>query len=333
MKILDPLYNALVHRIYDINEKDFEGVAMEVWKFQYENNLVYHTYCNLLGTGIADVKSLLDIPYLPISAFKSHIIKTGKWDSSAIFQSSGTTDSIQSQHHVRDLSWYHRNASNGFQRQFASSGEFVWLGLLPAYLDRPDSSLVDMVNSFMSASGHQENGFFPIINKALIDRLQHLCHQNIKVVLIGVTFALLDLFEQFEVPVWENLLIIETGGMKGRGKELTREEVHARLRNKHAQLRIASEYGMTELLSQAYSTNDYFIPAPQMFVSIRDISDPLSSAGFNQRGAINIIDLANVDSCAFIATEDVGIVYSDGSFNVLGRLDNSDLRGCNLLYT
>lgn len=261
------------------------------------------------------------------------MIKTGDWVTQAIFRSSGTTGSIQSQHHVRDLNWYHRISRNVFQKQFGDVDQWVWLGLLPTYLDRPDSSLVHMVHTFMSDGQHMENGFYPNADGDLIKKLEMLCQGKTKVILIGVTFALLDLFDHFDVPIWDNLLVLETGGMKGRGKEMTREEVYQRLREKHREVVIASEYGMTELMSQAYKTNAYFIPGPQMKVCIRDISDPLSTVGYHQRGVINIIDLANVDTCAFIATDDIGVVYEDGSFDVLGRLDNSDLRGCNLLYT
>ncbi len=306
---------------------------MDLWKYQNSFNPTYRNYCNLIGIGPEDVKSIQDIPFLPISLFKNHIIKTGDWETKTIFRSSGTTDLIQSQHPIRDLDWYHRIAVRGFQQHFHDPYQAVWLGLLPAYLDRPDSSLVDMVHAFMSGGGQNESGFFPSVNSELVTRLQRLHDRNAEVVLIGVTFALLDLFEQFDIPVWDNLMVIETGGMKGRGKEFTREEVYHRLRSKHKDLKIASEYGMTELLSQAYKTEDHFMPSPQMKVTIREISDPFGNAGFNQRGVINVIDLANLDTCAFIATDDIGIVYPNGRFDVLGRLDHSDLRGCNLLYT
>jgi phenylacetate-coenzyme A ligase PaaK-like adenylate-forming protein len=332
MNIPDSQYDALVHRIYNINEKDFEGVAVDVWKYQFANNPTYRAYCTLLNISSGDIKGIQDIPYLPISTFKNHIIKTGDWSSEAVFRSSGTTGSIQSQHHVRDLDWYHRIAANGFRRHFKAFENAVWLGLLPSYLDRPDSSLVDMVNTFVSAGGQKESGFYPTVDSDLVKMIEALSQQKEKVILIGVTFALLDLFEQFKVPVWNGLLVLETGGMKGRGMEITREEVYQRLRKNHRELIIGSEYGMTELLSQAYKTKENFVPGPQMKVSIRDISDPFSNAGLNQRGVINIIDLANVDTCAFIATDDIGLAYADGSFDVLGRLDNSDLRGCNLLY-
>jgi hypothetical protein len=333
MKIPDLPYDSLIHRIYNINEKEFEGVAMQVWKYQYAYNPTYRTYCTLLDVAPGDVRGIEDMPFLPISVFKHHVVKTDEWATEAIFRSSGTTGSHQSQHHIRHLEWYHQIALQGFQSHFEHPGQFVWLGLLPAYLDRPDSSLVDMVHAFMSVSGHKENEFFPNVNEELVTRLKALALRNEKVILVGVTFALLDLFEQFDVPVWDNLLVLETGGMKGRGKEITREEVYQRLQIRHNNLRIGSEYGMTELMSQAYRTSDHFIPGIRMKIFIRDISDPLTIIGSHQRGAINVIDLANVDTCAFIATDDIGVAHPNGCFDVLGRLDNSDLRGCNLLYT
>ncbi len=330
MPISNVEYDSLSRRIYNINEKDFEGVAIQVWKYQYTHNPIYNSYCNLLG--IRTIETVRDIPYLPISLFKQHIIKTGTWVSETVFRSSGTTASVQSQHHIRSLEWYHSLAANCFTSYFQDPAQLIWLGLLPSYLDRPDSSLVDMVNSFMTLGRQKENGFFSTLDSDIVDRLIEVHKKDEAVILIGVTFALMDLFEQFDVPVWKNLLVLETGGMKGRGKELTREEVYQRMRKNHPNLKLASEYGMTELLSQSYKNGTHFMPGPQMKVFIRDISDPLTNLGYNQRGAINVIDLANVDTCAFIATDDIGIVYPDGGFEVLGRLDDSDLRGCNLLY-
>ena len=220
-----------------------------------------------------------------------------------------------------------------FTKHFDAVENYTWIGLLPSYLERTDSSLVQMVQHFMELSGRADNNFFLKPERTLIKHLLNLYKKRTPTILIGVAFALLDLFEKHEVPVWDNLLVIETGGMKGRGEEITREELHERLRNNHPGLKIASEYGMTELMSQAYMKNEKFYPGPTMRICIRDISDPLRVVDHGQRGAINVIDLANLDTCSFIATDDIGIVYEDGSFDVLGRLDQSEMRGCNLMYS
>lgn len=325
--------DSLVHRIYDINENDFDGVAMEVWKYQFENNRLYRNYCELLKIGPESIRQIADIPFLPIVMFRQHEIKTGDWEHEKVFRSSGTTGSIQSIHLVRDLYLYHEMAKRCFSRRFGVPPEqFAWIGLLPSYLERSDSSLVEMVHYFMSTSRFTENIFFSKIDNEVISAMEDLRQKKIPTVLIGVSFALLDLFDRKDVPVWNDLLVIETGGMKGRGKEITREELYGQLRKYNMDIRIASEYGMTELLSQAYMEEDHFVPGPTLRVCMRDISDPLRLIDHGQRGVINVIDLANIDTCAFIATDDVGISYPDGSFDVLGRMDNSDLRGCNLMY-
>lgn len=305
---------------------------MDVWQYQYHYNTLYQAYCNLLGETPHSVKEIEQIPFLPIVMFRDHGIKTGEWEPVMKFMSSGTSGSIQSKHLVRDLELYHRIAQEGFARTFGGPGEFAWLGLLPSYIERTDSSLIDMVHFLMNVNPRNENNFFPIVDEGIISVLRNLAHRKQKTILIGVSFALLDLFGKYNVPVWEDLIVIETGGMKGRGEELTRDELHKILRADHPDMHIASEYGMTELFSQAYLTEEHFIPGAAMKVMIRDISDPLSFVGYGQRGGINIIDLANLDTCAFIATDDVGISYADGTFDVLGRLDQSDVRGCNLMY-
>lgn len=332
MGVSDAQRDSLVSRIYDINEKDFEEVALAVWKYQYVNNPLYHQYCELIGVGPQKVYALHDIPYLPIGMFRDHLVKTGNWDEKVVFRSSGSTASIRSSHAVYDPDWYHAVAEKCFAPPFGRSSGYVWMGLLPSYLERTDSSLVDMVHHFIQGSDHPESRFFPKVSDEIIDLMRILKQQGKPSLLIGVTFALLDLFEKTDVPVWDNLTVVETGGMKGRGQEITRAELYSRLRTHHSELRIESEYGMTEMMSQAYSKGDHFYPGPTMAVSIRDISDPLRLNGHGQRGAINVIDLANIDTCAFIATDDVGVAYEDGHFDVLGRLDNSDLRGCSLMY-
>ena len=328
----DNIRYSLLRRIYDINEKDFDGVALDVWKYQYDFNPLYRSYCNLLKINPDRIDYMEDIPFLPIVMFRQHEVKSGQWEPEQVFRSSGTTGSIQSRHAVRELKHYHAITEKCFSVLSNKPGDFAWMGLLPSYLERSDSSLVDMVHYFMESSNHPNNRFYPEVNNEIIEHLGDLRNTNTRLILIGVSFALLDLFENHNVPVWDNLLVIETGGMKGRGIEITREEMYGRLGKNHAGLRIASEYGMTELFSQAYRVEEHFRPGPTMRVLIRDVSDPLRLVKKGQRGVINVIDLANIDSCSFIATDDVGVAYDEGEFDVLGRLDNSDLRGCNLLY-
>lgn len=322
----------LAEQIYGINEKDFTTVAMDVWKFQYDNNKIYQEYCELIGSNASVITELHQVPFLPIEMFCKHIVKTGDWKEAVVFKSSGTTGSKPSQHYIRNLDWHHHFAEMTFSSLFENPGEYTWLGLLPSYLERPDSSLVDMVHYFMQIGKKSENKFYPDLNDQLVEDLNKLQLKNQRTILLGVSFALLDLFEKYKVPVWENLLIIETGGMKGRQMEITRAELHARLKQNHPDVRIVSEYGMTELTSQAYMRNSLFEAGPAMRVYTRDISDPLNITGYKQRGAINIIDLGNLDTCAFIATDDVGMTYEDGTFDVIGRLDQSEIRGCNLMY-
>jgi hypothetical protein len=264
--------------------------------------------------------------------FRDQKIITGEWVPEKIFRSSGTTASGRSQHFIRDLEWYHRNARRCWADSVGDPGLFTWIGLLPSYLERDDSSLIDMVNDFIQASKGSESGFYNGIDQHLLDVIARQSDKKTKTVLIGVSFALLDLLEKHTIPVWDGLMVIETGGMKGRGAEITREELHDRFKARHPMLHVTSEYGMTELLSQAYMIHKHFQPGYTMKVFSRDISDPLRILPTEQRGGLNVIDLANIDSCSFIATDDVGVVYEDGSFDILGRTDQSDVRGCNLMY-
>lgn len=263
--------------------------------------------------------------------FRDHEVQTGNWDPQAVFRSSGTTGAQSSKHLMKSLPWYHMIAEKGFTHFFGPSAKYTWLAMLPSYMERPDSSLISMVSYFMGQEVN-EYRFFSRPDDALVNVMSRLKEESKPAILIGVSFALLDLIENYDLPVWKDLIIIDTGGMKGRRKEITREELQEIFRSAYPEVRLCSEYGMTELSSQAYLLEKHFMPAPTMKVSTREVSDPLSHAGTGRRGAINIVDLANVDSCAFIATDDLGIVYEDGSFDVLGRLDQSDIRGCNLLY-
>jgi hypothetical protein len=326
-------HESLVSRIYNINETDFDGVAMDVWKYQFQFNPVYRNYCEVLGIREEDVQSPSQIPFLPAMMFRSHSVQTGTWEPEAIFKSSGTTGAEVSQHFIRDLNWYHHHANQCFRMSFGPPSDYAWLALLPSYLERSDASLVDMVQYFMDQSVQPENAFMLNAEEEFISKMEILRKRNQPTILFGVSFALLDVFERYKIPVWDKLFVIETGGMKGRGPEITRSELYTRLRQHHAGLHIASEYGMTELLSQSYKIDHYFVPGLTQRIAIRDISDPFQLLDFNQRGLINIIDLANLETCSFIATDDIGIVFQDGRFDVLGRLDNSDLRGCNLMYT
>lgn len=320
------------HRIYDINEKDFDAVALAVFEFQYQYNALYRSYCDIMLRDRSRPMSLAEIPCLPIAFFRDHEVKTGNWEPMAVFRSSSTTQSASSRHFIRDIDWYHHVAARCFSRYFKTPSAYTWIGLLPSYLERPDSSLVDMVQFFMQHSKAAGNGFYLARDPSFDQLWRALKSSNERTILIGVSFAVLDLFENPDVPVWDELTVIETGGMKGRRDEITREELHSRMRRLHPSLQISSEYGMTEMMSQAYLVNNVFRCGPTLKIWTRDISDPLQQVNFNQRGAINVIDLGNMDTCCFIATDDVGISYVDGSFDVLGRLDQSEVRGCNLMY-
>lgn len=268
---------------------------------------------------------------MPISFFKTQALQTGDWVAQTIFRSSGTTGSTTSQHLVRDVAFYERNARRGFEEAYGALSEYTTLALLPAYLERKDSSLVYMADYFIRQSADPQSGFFLNNYDDLAAVLRQYAAENKPTLLLGVSFALWDMAERYQLG-FEELIVMETGGMKGRRKELTRSELHAILAPAFRQKHIHSEYGMTELLSQAYSQGEgLFRPAPTMRVFTRDITDPLTLQKDGRTGVINIIDLANLDTISFIATDDLGRRYADGSFEVLGRLDAADVRGCNLL--
>ncbi len=278
------------------------------------------------------VRDITDIPFLPISLFKTHTLKTGEWPSGLIFSSSGTTQqTLTSQHHLRDGAWYLQNARRGFECFYGPLSDFCFLALLPAYLERTGSSLVFMADDFIRRSSYPDSGFFLYDIDNLLEIIKRCQAQRIPAILLGVSFALLDLAEQYQ-PQLEGIIVMETGGMKGRGRELTRSELHDRLTQAFGVTAIHSEYGMTELFSQAYSKgNGLYYPTPTLKVLARELTDPLQSYRSARTGVLNIIDLANLDTIAFIATDDLGRVHPDGSFEVLGRMDHSDLRGCNLM--
>jgi hypothetical protein len=326
------------HKIFSVKEADFESLAVEIFRFQYRGNEVYRDYTDALGIQVSEVSRLEQIPFLPIRFFKSHMIKTGSFSPAAVFESSGTTGSINSQHFVKDLSVYKESFLAGFERVYGPVDDWCIIGLLPSYLERSNSSLVFMVNELIDRSEYPLSGFYLDQYQLLSETLQALEGQPKKTLLIGVTFALIDFAEQCPQPLYSTI-IMETGGMKGRRREMIRHEVHDILKNAFQLPAVHSEYGMTELLSQAYSTGDgIFQCPPWMKIVVRDEEDPLhvtTPSGITQpggwQGAINIIDLANVHSCSFIATDDAGRLYPDGSFEVIGRLDNSDMRGCSLM--
>jgi hypothetical protein len=313
------------------NETDFERCALQVFKHQFENNKVYRSFCDLLYIHPSDVKDVSQIPFLPIQFFKTHQVLSTHQSVQETFSSSGTTGTHTSKHLVADLSWYETSYTRAFEHFYGSVEDYTVLGLLPNYLEREGSSLIYMVNDFIHKSNSPKSGFYLDNLSELTKTLIALDQKGEKVLLIGVTFALLDLIES-QTFTLNNTVIMETGGMKGRRKELIREELHEILVAGFGVSKIHSEYGMTELLSQGYSTGDgVFDCPPWMKILTRDTEDALTLVGANKTGGLNVIDLANYNSCSFIATQDLGKVNSNGRFEVLGRFDHSDIRGCNLM--
>lgn len=313
------------------NSNEFEKMALEIFQFQANNNLVYKEFLTYLQTDIPSVKNIAEIPFLPIQFFKSHQVLSSNEAIQSLFLSSGTTRNEQSKHFVTDLSIYEKSFTKAFEYFYVAIEDYTVLALLPSYLDREGSSLIYMVNDFIRKSKNKKSGFYLNNLEELSQNLVELDKKNEKILLIGVSFALLDLVEKHKFQL-KNTIVMETGGMKGRRKELIREELHQILREGFGVENIHSEYGMTELLSQAYSKgNGIFECPPWMKILTRDTEDALTVLPEGKSGGINIIDLANVNSCSFIATQDLGKTYPDGTFEVLGRFDNSDIRGCNLM--
>lgn len=312
-------------------EAEFNTIALEVFKFQFENNLVYRSFCDLLYKHPSDVKRIEDIPFLPIQFFKSHQIVSTSEAVQKTFTSSGTTGTKTSKHHVTDLKIYENSFKKAFNHFYGAVKDAVVLALLPSYLERDGSSLIYMVDALIKTSQHPESGFYLDNLDALSKTLNKLDAEGKKVLLIGVSFALLDLVEAHRFNL-NNTIIMETGGMKGRRKELIREELHQILKTGFGVKSIHSEYGMTELLSQAYSKGQGVFECPNwMKILTRETEDALSIQAKGKTGGINIIDLANINSCAFIATQDLGRVLSESTFEIIGRFDTSDIRGCNLM--
>ena len=318
--------------IFDIqSNEEFTHVAMQVFKHQFENNKVYRSFCDLLFIHPSGVSTIEEIPFLPIQFFKSHEVTSSNKGIEEVFTSSGTTGQKTSKHLVADISVYQKSYLKGFKHFYGDIEEYTILALLPNYLERKGSSLVYMVHDLIEKSRSPESGFYLNNIEALSKTLTRLDKAGEKVLLIGVSFALLDLVEQFQFEL-KKTIVMETGGMKGRRKEMIRDELHTILKKGFGIPQIHSEYGMTELLSQGYSKgNGIFECPPWMKILTRDTEDALTIQNKNKTGGINVIDLANYNSCSFIATQDLGRVQQNGSFEVIGRFDNSDIRGCNLM--
>jgi len=313
------------------NNKQFEKIALKVFRFQYDNNSVYREFCQFLNVEKQQVKSIEQIPFLPIQFFKSHEVLSSQEKIQETFTSSGTTGMATSRHLVTDISLYEESYRKGFSQFYGNIENYAVLALLPSYLDREGSSLIYMVDDLIKLSNHPESGFYLNNYDELIQKLLELDAAGENIILIGVTYALLDLIEKQNFQL-KNTIIMETGGMKGKRKEMIREELHELLCKGFGVEAIHSEYGMTELLSQAYSLGNGVFECPNwMQMLIRDTEDALSYVGNGKTGGINVIDLANINSCSFIATQDLGKKQPNNSFEVLGRFDNSDIRGCNLM--
>ena len=312
-------------------DADFVQAALQTFGYQYQHNQVYQRFCTLLGRTPDKVRQLTDIPFLPIEFFKSEAVYCGNERPTTVFTSSGTTGSHTSRHYVKDPTVYQQSFRQGFADFYGNIEEYTVLALLPSYLERTGSSLITMVADLIERSGSADSGFYLNEYDLLAEKLTALDRSGRKVLLIGVSFALLDLVETHRFQL-KNTIVMETGGMKGRRKELIREELHAILYEGFGVEHIHSEYGMTELLSQAYSAgNGLYESVRWLKVLIRDTNDALSYQRPLKTGGINLIDLANIHSCSFIATQDLGRLHPDGKFEVLGRFDNADIRGCNLL--
>ncbi|NCD71270.1 LuxE/PaaK family acyltransferase [Mucilaginibacter agri] len=313
------------------NRQQFDDAALQVFRYQAENNAIYNQFIKGLNVDPSTIDSIYKIPFLPVEFFKSQKVVSSSDEPQVVFTSSGTTGRITSRHLVTDVSWYEQSFRKAFELFYGDIRNYCVLALLPSYLERSGSSLIYMAEDLISLSENPASGFYLYNHEELYQQLQKQQSAGKPTLLIGVTFALLDFVEQHQINFPE-LIVMETGGMKGRRKEMIREELHETLTNGFGVKHIHSEYGMTELLSQGYSKGDgIFNCPPWMKIITRDTNDPISTQMDGRTGGINIIDLANINSCSFIATQDLGKIYPDGSFEVLGRFDNADIRGCNLL--
>lgn len=324
-----PYFKNKIFRVQDAG--DFDRLALELFYYQASHNPVYRQYIKHLGRHPTEITHLEEVPFLPLSAFRQHRVITGGGQLQKCFRSSGTTGSAPSRHFVTDMALYRESFTRAFRHFYGPPEQYCLLGLLPSYIEREDASLVYMVQELMRQTNDAASGFYLRDHQRLLRVMHQRLAEGGKVLLLGVTFALLDLAENAE-PVGENLIVIETGGMKGRREEMTREAVHQRLKAAFGVSQIHSEYGMTEMLSQAYSRGGgRFETPPWLRVQTRDPRDPFAAVRPGKTGGLNLIDLANVHSCAFLETQDLGRLHEDASFEVLGRFDNADIRGCNLM--
>jgi hypothetical protein len=327
----------LEKRIFAASADNFNELAIEVFNYQYQNNKIYRQYCNALHVDGNATNTVEKIPFLPISFFKTHTVKTGQFENDIVFESSGTTETIPGKHFVKDINLYQKSFTTCFEKFYGSPKNKCILGLLPSYLERKNSSLVRMTDELIQASNNPLSGFYLYDHAKLHSTILHNELLKLPTLLIGVTYALLDFAEVYPMQL-RHTIVMETGGMKGRREEMTRQEVHTVLQKQLGLSLVHSEYGMTELLSQAYSKGDGIFHCPDwMKILLRDEDDPFhiitaaNAQNKSQTGLINIIDLANIHSCSFIATDDIGKLHANESFEVLGRADSSDVRGCSLL--
>jgi hypothetical protein len=325
--------NQLISNLTTVDGHSFDSVAIDLFRYQYINNSIYKSWVDTLNIKESEVNVLDDIPFLPISAFKNHDVVSQDGHAGHVFTSSGTTDSRPSRHLVFDMELYCDNTEIIFSEFYGKIENYCYLALLPNYIERGGSSLVAMVEHFISKSEYSESGFYLYDHENLNNKIAHCQNEGIPTVLFGVSFALLDYLDVYQHD-FQELIVIETGGMKGRKKEMTKSQLQKLLASGFGVNHVHSEYGMTELFSQAYSKQDgIFFPAKSMKIITKEITDPFYDSQFGKSGVINVIDLANIDSCAFIETQDLGRLHSDGSFEVLGRLDAADIRGCNLMVS
>lgn len=315
-------------KLFQMNEESFDSIALELFRYQAKNNPVYSEFIHLSGLNAQHINTITEIPFLPIDAYKYREIKTGQWDSQCIFESSGTTNDRRSVQHIKSLEWYHAICNFGFKKNFGNTDEFVFLALMPHYLEQKNSSLITMLKGFMKNNPLEWLDAFYLSDLNKLARDINLITKNgQQLILFGISFALLDLVQQFQSDA-ANITIIETGGMKGRRKEMSKTELHQKLKSGFPVAKICSEYGMTELTAQAYSCEGNTFSGPFLKFLISDLYDPPKILKHGERGLINIIDLSNVHTCGFIKTADIGISPMDTAVSILGRADHAELRGC-----
>lgn len=324
-------FNSFKESLFKVNAENFEKHALQLFIFQANYNPIYKQYIGNINIKPENINSLENIPFLPIEFFKTQTVKTLNWESEVVFESSGTTGEIRSKHHIEDSEFYNQVSKKFFEDKYGKLKDLNVMALLPSYLERENSSLVAMVSYFIKESESVYSGFYLYNVDELVENIIELKDKSKPIILIGVSFALLDLAERLKSN-FSDVIVMETGGMKGRREELTRDELHSVLKESFSIKAVHSEYGMTELLSQAYGKEDgIFEPPPWMKVLIRDPNDPFNLTDQDRTGGVNIIDLANIHSCAFVETQDLGRKIGTDRFTILGRFDNSDIRGCNLL--